>query len=75
MPKPTVPSKLSEYLTPDEVAAILRVSPDTVMRKFAKRKGVIDLGSSETLHKRRHRVLRIPREVFNQYVHEISVEA
>jgi hypothetical protein len=69
------PSAPIEYLTPDEAAAILRVSPDTITRKFENRKGVLDLGSPETCHKRRRRVLRIPREVFDQYVHEIRVRA
>jgi hypothetical protein len=68
-------SKPSEYLTPEEAAAILRVSPDTIMRKFEKRKGVLDLGTPETRHKRRHRVLRIPRSVFDQFVSESRVRA
>jgi hypothetical protein len=42
-----------EYLTPEEAATILRVSPETVRRRFEKRKGVIDLGTPETRHKKR----------------------
>jgi len=73
MTKLKSPSQPSEWLTPEEAADILRVSPVTIRRKFAKRKGVIDLGSSETRLKQGYRVLRIPREVFDQYVHEIRV--
>lgn len=72
-PKLSPSQRPPNTFTPDEAAAILRVSTDTIMRKFEKRKGVIDLGTPETRHKRRHRVLRIPREVLNQYIHEISV--
>jgi excisionase family DNA binding protein len=46
-------------LTVKEVANILRVSDDTVVRLFARVEGVIDLGSPETRRKRRCRVLRI----------------
>jgi len=52
-----------ELLTVAEVAAILRVSDDTVTRRFAKVKGVIDLGSPETPKRRRYRVLRIQRRL------------
>jgi Helix-turn-helix domain len=64
---------LPEFLTPAEVAAILRVSPDTVTRHFEHRKGVIDLGSPEFRFKRRYRVLRIPREALEQFIIEKRV--
>jgi hypothetical protein len=51
---------MSDLLTIEEVATILNVSPDTVTRRFAKVKGVIDIGSPETPRRRRYRVLRIP---------------
>jgi hypothetical protein len=59
---------VSELLTIDEVATILNVSPDTVTRRFAKVKGVIDLGSPETPKRRRYRVLRIPKSVVEKYL-------
>ena len=59
---------MSELLTIDEVATILNVSPDTVTRRFAKVKGVIDLGSPETPKRRRYRVLRIPKSVVEKYL-------
>jgi len=66
-------SNATEYLTPEQAAVILNVSPMTVMRKFEQRKGVLDLGTPETRHKRRRRILRIPREVFDAYVHEVRI--
>lgn len=56
-----------EYLTPDEVAEILRVHKNTVLRRFANMPGVIDIGTKETMYKRRRRVLRIPRAVLKRY--------
>ena len=52
---------MSDLLTVAEVAKILEGSEDTVLRRFEKVKGVVDLGSAETPRKRRYRVLRIRR--------------
>jgi hypothetical protein len=60
--------QIPEYLTPQEVADILKVSHDTVVRKFQSQSGVIDLGSRETRFKRRYRVLRIPRETLERFI-------
>jgi hypothetical protein len=57
-----------EYLTPQEVAAILKVSPRQVIRNFQSQPGVIDLGNRETRFKRRYRVLRIPRETLERFI-------
>jgi hypothetical protein len=62
-----------EYLTVAQVATILNVSTDTVIRKFGGQPGVLDLGSPETTHKRRYRVLRIPRHVLNRILNERRV--
>ncbi|HEY1659986.1 MAG TPA: helix-turn-helix domain-containing protein [Candidatus Sulfotelmatobacter sp.] len=59
---------MSELLTVSEVAAILGVGEDTVTRRFAKVKGVIDLGSPETPKRRRYRVLRIPKTVIEKFL-------
>jgi hypothetical protein len=59
---------LSELLTISEVAGILNVSDDTVTRRFAKVKGIIDLGSPETPKRRRYRVLRIPKTVVEKFL-------
>jgi len=59
---------MSELLTVAEVAEILGVGEDTVTRRFAKVKGVIDLGSPETPKRRRYRVLRIPKAVVQKFL-------
>jgi hypothetical protein len=59
---------MSDLLTVAEVAKILKVSEDTVLRRFEKVKGVVDLGSPETPRKRRYRVLRIPKTVVEKFV-------
>jgi hypothetical protein len=59
---------MSDLLTVSEVAALLKVSEETVTRRFAGVKGVIDIGTPETPRKRRYRVLRIPRSVVEKYV-------
>ena len=56
-----------EFFTVAEVAKMLKVSRDTVSRRFEKESGVIDLGVPERLHKRRYRVLRIPAAVTESF--------
>ena len=58
---------MSELLTVAQVAALLQVSPETVMRRFSGVKGVIDIGSAETPKRRRYRVLRIPRTIVEKW--------
>ncbi len=62
-----------EYLKVAEVAAILKCSTDTVIRRFSNQPGVIDLGTAEKQHKRRYRVLRIPRYVPNRFLSQRKV--
>jgi transcriptional antiterminator len=66
-------SNYSTYLRPDEVAAILNVSVTTVTRQFAMLDGVLDLGSPTSCHKRRKRILRIPRSTLERYIAERKV--
>ena len=63
-----------EFFTVQEVAKMLKISPDTVSRRFEKESGVIDLGTPERLHKRRYRVLRIPAAVLNRFLHKKRVD-
>lgn len=63
---------MSELMTVKDVAEVLKVGEDTVVRRFAKVKGVIDLGVGETRHKRRYRILRIPKEVVEKHLTELS---
>ena len=69
----TVNVLLEEYLTPAEVADILKVSLNTVIRRFENVPGVVDLGSEEKMHRRRYRTLRIPRSVLNRFIAENRV--
>src|SRR5258705_11145113 len=55
-------------LTVKDVAIILQCGEDSVVRRFAKMPGVIDLGKPETRSHRRYRVLRIPKVVVEQYL-------
>jgi hypothetical protein len=57
-----------EYYTVVEAARILKCSSDKATRMFEDEPGIVDLGSPETMHKRRYRVLRIPIAVFNRVV-------
>lgn len=67
---------MNVLLTVKDVAEILRMSQDAVIRRFAKADGVIDLGSgtssgksgSSRLGVRRYRVLRIPKAVVERYL-------
>ncbi|MGA8605337.1 MAG: helix-turn-helix domain-containing protein [Candidatus Sulfotelmatobacter sp.] len=61
---------MSDLMTVEQVAEILQVSPDTVLRRFARVKGVVDIGTAETPKRRRYRVLRIPRVVVERWVLE-----
>lgn len=68
-----IETNYSTYLRPDEVAAILNVSVTTVTRQFATLEGVLDLGSPTSCHKRRKRILRIPRSTLERYIAERKV--
>jgi hypothetical protein len=62
---------MSELLTVAQVAFVLKCSEDTVVRRFEKRSGVIDLGTANNGHRnRRYRVLRIPKTVVEKYLVE-----
>jgi hypothetical protein len=65
----------TEYLTPMQVAKLLKVSLVTVLNRFSKEPGVIDMTPKEKRKPgvRRKRLLRIPRGVLNRYLHENRV--
>ena len=68
------PLPVPEFLSVQEVAAILNVSHDTVGRLFADRDGVINLGTPETRYKRRHSLLRISHKALDQLIAERQVQ-
>jgi len=58
-----------------QVPEMLGVSTDTVRRLFADEPGTIDLGRHDTVqHKRRYRLLRIPKVVVARFLERRSVK-
>lgn len=68
-----VATAASELLTVKEVAAILKLSPAAITRRFESLPGVLNLGSEETRRKRRYSLLRIPRPVLDRYLLSMRV--
>jgi hypothetical protein len=62
-----------EFLTVSDVATVLAVSEDTVLKQFGALDGVIDIGTAATMHKRRKRVLRIPQRTLDRYIADRQV--
>jgi hypothetical protein len=65
--------EIPELLTVRQAAEILKLSTDSVSRKFADLPGVINLGSEESFSKRRYNVLRIPRSVLERFINAHKV--
>jgi hypothetical protein len=65
--------EVPELLSVRDVAAILKLSPAAVTRRFESYPGVIDVGSPETRSKRRYALLRIPAPVLQKYLNENKV--
>lgn len=61
-------------LTVAEVAAILSVSDDTVLKQFGCLDGVIDIGTPGGMHRRRKHVLRIPQRTLERYIADRQVK-
>jgi hypothetical protein len=72
---PAIAMLEQEFFTVDEIAKLLTMRPDSIARQFGNEPGVIDLGSPETRHKGRYRVLRIPATVLNRLLHKTQVQA
>ena len=70
--------QFSEYLTPADVAAVLKVSVKTVIRKFENRRGVLNLGSDRKPKKKgkreKYSILRIPKEIVGEFISETRVQ-
>ena len=62
-----------DFLTVAETARLLRVSGDTVIRRFASEPGVLVDGNKETVRgRRKYRILRIPKSVVTRYINRRS---
>lgn len=60
----------TEYYTPAEVAARLKLSTDTIIRVFEKRAGVFILGKEESRYRRRYRTIRISHQALMRFEQE-----
>lgn len=63
-----------EVYTVGEVANMTGLSRQTITRLFERERGVIVLHRPETLHKRSHRTIRIPRAVYERVVNRLTVK-
>lgn len=66
--------KEKEAYTVAEIAALTGFSRQTVTRLFEHEKGVLILERPETMHKKKHRTIRIPRAVYERVVCRLSVK-
>jgi hypothetical protein len=61
------PALLERYFTPPQIADLLQLSTDTVIRMFENEPGVLVVGDAEgTRGKRRYRTLRVPESVLQR---------
>ena len=68
--KPTTEEKI---FTVAELAVILRLSRDTIIRKFEKEAGVLVFEGAPRPGRRRYRTLRIPAPVVERVCRRLSV--
>ena len=60
------------HFTPDELATLWNVSPETVRSIFRNEPGVLKIGDKGTRHKRGYITLRIPEEVVERVHKRLS---
>ena len=67
--------EFDQYLTPLQVSKLLGVGLATVLRRFSREPGVIDMTPKDKKKAgvRRRRLLRIPRGVLDRYIYENSI--
>jgi hypothetical protein len=61
----------SAYTVP-EAARLTGLSSQTITRMFQDVPGVIILSRPETMNKRKHRTIRIPRAVFERVIKRVT---
>lgn len=54
---------LEKHYSPEDVSSMWGISPRTVRRLFANEPGIIELGQSDSMKKRRYLTIRIPESV------------
>lgn len=70
--KPIMDGK--QTYTVKEVALMMGLSRQTVIRLFEHEPGVIILKRPERMHKRRYRSIRIPRAAYERVVNRMTVK-
>jgi hypothetical protein len=65
-----------ELLTPTEVGAILKLSPRSIIARFAGMAGVIALPAenSRLTKRNRYRTIRIPRHVLDRFIETNTIQ-
>jgi hypothetical protein len=65
-----------ELLTPTEVGAILKLSPRSVIARFAGMAGVLALPAenSRLTKRERYRTIRVPKHVLDKFISENTVQ-
>ena len=63
-----------QYLTVSDVASILSVSDDTILKQFGVARWRNRYRHPSTMHRRRKRILRIPRHTLDQYISDRQVK-
>jgi transcriptional regulator GlxA family with amidase domain len=64
---------LTQTLTVEDAAQLLKLSRRTIIRLFEREPGVLVLDRPELLHKRRYRTVRIPRAVFERVTRRLTI--
>jgi hypothetical protein len=64
--------KDKQTYTVAEAAELTGLSRQTITRMFENEAGVIVLERAETMHKRRHRSIRIPRAVYERVIKKVT---
>jgi hypothetical protein len=65
-----IPKPAGTFYTPAEVAAVLKISPKSVIDRFAGMAGVLVLpaNNSRLIKRERYRTLRIPKYVLDRFI-------
>jgi hypothetical protein len=65
---------MKEMYTVAEVAEMPGLSRQTVTRMFEHEKGVLIVERPETMHKKKHRTIRIPCAVYERVIARLTVK-
>jgi transcriptional regulator GlxA family with amidase domain len=67
-------SALERCYSPEQIAELWALSPDTVRRIFENESGVLAIERPRVYGKRRYRTLRIPESVAQRVYHQLSLK-